>query len=79
MTVSWTVTQANGHELGTIEQANDVMKGTLDRPWGDLAFIIAEGAAEGIVDLLRRTAGRAESGSEVNALARRGGPSSAHP
>ena len=79
LTVSWIVMRPTGGELGTIEQANDVLAGTLDRPWGDLAFIIAEGAAEGILDLLRRTAGQAPSKGEVNALASGGGPSSPRP
>lgn len=79
LTVSWTVMRPNGGEFGTIEQANDVIKGTLDRPWGDLAFIIAEGAAEGILDLLRRTAGRARSEGGVNASATGGGAPSPLP
>lgn len=58
---SWTVMRPNGSELGVIEQANDIPKGMLDKPWGDLAFIIAEGAAEGIVDLLLKTAERPET------------------
>lgn len=58
LALSWTVLRPNGSEIGTIEQANDIPKGTLDGPWGDLAYIIAQGAAEGIVDLLRKTEGR---------------------
>ena len=63
LTVAWTVRRADGGELGQIEQANDVPKGLLNGPWGDLAFVIAEGAAEGISDLLLRTAGRKQGGA----------------
>ena len=66
---NWTVMRPNGSELGTIEQANDIPKGMLDQPWGDLAFIIAEGAAEGIVDLLLKTAGRANAPAQDGAAA----------
>ena len=58
---AWTVMRPDGNEIGTIEQANDIPKGMLDQPWGDLAYIIAEGAAEGIVDLLLKTAGRPDA------------------
>lgn len=58
LALSWTVMRPNGSEVGTIEQANDIPKGMLDGPWGDVAFIIAEGAAEGIIDLLRKTEGK---------------------
>jgi hypothetical protein len=58
LSLAWTVMRPNGSELGTIQQANDIPKGMLDGAWGDLAFLIAEGAAEGIVDLLRETSGR---------------------
>lgn len=73
LTVSWTVLRPNGSEMGNIEQANDVPKGTLDKPWGDLAYIIAEGAAEGIVDLLRRTTVHSDSGVGRDTVAARTG------
>lgn len=66
---AWTVVRPNGSELGTIEQANDIPKGMLDQPWGDLAFIIAEGAAEGIVDLLLKTVGRPAANAGGGAMA----------
>lgn len=58
LALAWTVMRPNGSEIGVIDQANDIPKGTLDGPWGDIAFMIAEGAAEGIVDLLRKTEGK---------------------
>ncbi len=50
--VSWTVLRADGRELGVISQANDVPRAALAGAWGDLAFLIAEAATPGIVDLL---------------------------
>jgi hypothetical protein len=74
LALSWTVLRPNGSEIGTIEQANDIPKGTLDGPWGDLAYIIAQGAAEGIVDLLRKTAGHpAAAAGKPTVAARNGG------
>jgi hypothetical protein len=73
LTLAWTVLRPNGSEIGTIRQANNVPKGTLDQPWGDLAFIIAQGAAEGIVDLLRKTAGKPQANAENSAVAAQAG------
>lgn len=73
LSLAWTVLRSNGSELGTIQQANDIPKGTLDRAWGDLAFIIAEGAAEGIVDLLRETAKRPEGSTAGDAVVSQSG------
>lgn len=67
---AWTVMRPNGNEMGVIEQANDIPKGMLDQPWGDLAFIIAQGAAEGIADLLLKTSGRPPSGANGSAATR---------
>lgn len=83
LSLAWTVMRPDGSELGIIEQANDIPKGTLDRAWGDLAFIIAQGAAEGIVDLLRKTTGQPPGGSTAGEAVTQGigraGPPPAHP
>jgi len=50
--VSWTVLRSDGRELGVVSQANDVPRAALAGAWGDLAFLIAEAATPGIVDLL---------------------------
>jgi hypothetical protein len=50
--VDWSVIKPSGEEIGTINQANTVPAGALDGPWGDIAFAIASGAAEGILTLL---------------------------
>jgi len=52
--VSWTVLRPDGRELGVISQANDVPRGALTGAWGDLAFLIAEAATPGIIDLLEQ-------------------------
>lgn len=52
--VSWTVLRPDGRELGVISQANDVPRSALQGAWGDLAFLIAEAATPGIIDLLEQ-------------------------
>lgn len=60
--VTWLVRRADGSEIGRLKQRNPVPAGSLDGPWGKLAFVIAEAAAGGIGDLLRReAASRAQS------------------
>jgi len=54
--VSWTVLRPDGRELGVVSQANDVPRAALAGAWGDLAFLIAEAATPGIVDLLMQAA-----------------------
>ncbi len=51
--VTWDVKRAgDGTQLGQIEQRNRVPAGSLDGPWGPAAQGIAQGAAEGIRDLV---------------------------
>lgn len=53
--ITWFVIQASdGADLGQIDQRNQVPAGSLDGAWGNTAFDIARGAAEGIVELLSR-------------------------
>ena len=68
--VSWTVLRTDGREVGVISQANDVPRAQLQGAWGDLAFLIAEAATPGIVDLLQQmvqadAAAQAQSGKPV--------------
>jgi hypothetical protein len=51
----WTLTKPDGTSLGTVAQANDVPAGTLDGPWGDIAYAIADAAADGIASLVAKT------------------------
>ena len=52
--LSWSVLRHDGKELGTLSQANAVPAGTFDKPWGELATVIAEGAAVGVTEILTR-------------------------
>lgn len=55
--IVWSVVSArDGEELGRVDQRNQVPAGSLDGPWGPLAATVAQGAAEGVIDLLNRTA-----------------------
>ncbi len=54
--LTWRVVEAiSGKELGRINQRNSVPAGSLDTTWNDLAKPIAEGAAIGIADVLKKT------------------------
>ena len=50
--ISWQVMDQAGREIGIVTQENVVPRGTLDGPWGDAAFFIAEGAVQGVQSLL---------------------------
>ena len=55
--IVWRVRSASGAEIGTVGQENDVPSGSLSGPWGDVAYIVALAAGEGLVQVLAR-AGR---------------------
>ena len=59
--IVWTVLDSAGNELAKIAQANAVEAGALDGAWGELAGIIAQAAAPGVLDLLRQLPARAEA------------------
>jgi hypothetical protein len=52
--VNWRVTDAAGAELGTLRQENEVPAQALQRAWDEIASAIAEGAAEGIMEIVSR-------------------------
>lgn len=52
LAVVWTVIGPDGTELGKVEQANDVPLPLLKSAWSDIALAVAEGAAEGIINVL---------------------------
>jgi hypothetical protein len=54
--IVWKVVGPEGQELGQIAQDNEIPRGMLDRPWGDVAHAIAAGAVEGLVEILQSTA-----------------------
>ena len=54
VSVRWIVKTPAGSKLGDVKQANRVPAGTLDAGWGPAAFAVAEGAAAGIFDIVKR-------------------------
>jgi hypothetical protein len=52
--IVWHVRRADGTEIGTVGQENDVPKGMLDGPWGDVAYSVAIAAGDGLVRLVER-------------------------
>jgi hypothetical protein len=61
--IVWRLHRADGVEIGTVGQENDVPKGLLDGPWGDLAYNVALGAGDGIAQLVARAASAAPGAS----------------
>ncbi|HLY46321.1 MAG TPA: hypothetical protein VKQ73_12130 [Stellaceae bacterium] len=54
--IVWRVRRADGAQIGTVGQENDVPKGLLDGPWGDVAYNIALAAGDGLMQLVARGA-----------------------
>lgn len=54
--VLWRVRRANGVEVGTVGQENDVPQGSLNGAWGDVAFAVAVAASDGLLEVLARGA-----------------------
>jgi hypothetical protein len=54
--ILWRVRRADGAEIGTVGQENDIPKGLLDGPWGDVAYTVALAAGEGLMQLVARGA-----------------------
>ncbi|WP_290541714.1 hypothetical protein [Aestuariivirga sp.] len=50
----WLVKSPAGEVLGDVKQANDVPAGSLDGGWGGAATAVAEAAATGIFDVVKR-------------------------
>ena len=59
--ILWHVRRADGTEIGTAGQENDVPRGLLDGPWGDLAYNIALAAGDGLMQLVARGAPQPKS------------------
>ena len=58
VTVRWSVIRLDGREVGTVEQSNPVPEGALNGNWGQVAYLVAEAAADGIVQLVQEAARR---------------------
>ena len=52
--VSWILQRPDGGEIGHIDQQNAVPAGSLDGPWGDIAFAVASAAAPGVAALIEK-------------------------
>jgi hypothetical protein len=50
----WHVRRSDGAEIGTVGQENDVPKGMLDGPWGDVAYSVAIAGADGLMQVIVR-------------------------
>lgn len=50
----WLIKSPTGKVLGDVKQANDVPAGSLDGGWGGAASAVAEAAATGIFDVVKR-------------------------
>jgi hypothetical protein len=61
--IVWHVRRKDGGEIGTVGQENDVPAGLLDGAWGDVAYMVAASAQEGIMELVARGAPRPAGGS----------------
>lgn len=62
VSIVWEVLSADGASLGKVNQRNAVARGALDGTWGDIAALIAEGAAMGMGEILVRKGIVAENG-----------------
>jgi len=65
--ITWHVTRAAGGEVGQVAQENDVPRGRLDGPWGDVAYSVAMSAEGGIMQLVARGAPAPKRGAEATA------------
>lgn len=54
VSLRWLVKSPSGKVLGDVKQANDVPAGSLDGGWGGAATAVAEAAATGIFDVVKR-------------------------
>jgi len=52
VSIVWTVFTPDGTQLGQIRQENDVPVALLERAWPEIAISVAQGAVEGIADVV---------------------------
>jgi hypothetical protein len=67
--IVWRLSRAAGGEVGTVAQENDIPRGRLDGPWGDIAYSVAIAAEGGLVELVDRGAPPLKVGSGPPAAA----------
>jgi hypothetical protein len=56
--IAWTVTRPSGALTGKVSQLNSVAAGSLSQNWGDVAVVVAQEAAGGIITVVERFIGR---------------------
>jgi|HubBroStandDraft_4_1064222.scaffolds.fasta_scaffold02523_7 hypothetical protein len=54
--IVWRLLRADGAEIGTVGQENDIPRGMLDGAWGDVAYSVALAAGDGLMALVARGA-----------------------
>jgi hypothetical protein len=54
--IVWRLHRADGTEIGTVGQENDIPRGLLDGAWGDVAYSVAVSARDGLMALVARGA-----------------------
>lgn len=54
VTVSWEVQTPTGSKLGDVKQANQIPAGALNSGWGSAALAVAQAAAPGVYDIVKR-------------------------
>jgi hypothetical protein len=54
VSLRWEVQSPDGKSLGDVKQANEVPMGALDQGWGPAAGAVAEAAATGIFDIVKK-------------------------
>jgi hypothetical protein len=67
--IVWHLSRAAGGEVGTVAQENDMPRGRLDGPWGDVAYSVALAAEGGLVELVDRGAPPLKVGTGPPAVA----------
>lgn len=55
--IQWIVTRRDGEELGRAVQINEVPRGSLDRYWGDVAYVAAQEAGGGVKQIISNAGG----------------------
>ena len=60
--IQWIVTRRDGEELGRAVQLNEVPAGTLNRFWGDIAYVVASEAAQAVRDIVANAGGFSATG-----------------
>ncbi|HZK88864.1 MAG TPA: hypothetical protein VFC56_01840 [Stellaceae bacterium] len=65
--IVWHVARPAGGEIGQVAQENDIPRGRLDGPWGDIAYSVAMAAEGGIMQIVDRVAPPRKAGVQATA------------